>query len=136
MRKWYPILPIAIAMAASIYVYPRLPDSVPTHYDIRGVPNDYGPKWIATALFPAMLVVLWAVMRGLPKIDPRQANYARMQSTYDLVVNLVLTMVGFGKTGGRAVEVFVPLLGCMLVYVVVTRILRMEELRWVLGRHH
>lgn len=93
MRKWYPILPIAIAVAASIYVYPRLPDSVPTHYDIRGVPNDYGPKWIATALFPAMLLVLWGVLRGLPRIDPRRANYARMQSTYDLVVNLVLTMI-------------------------------------------
>ena len=93
MRKWYPILPIAIAVAASIYVYPHLPDRVPTHYDIRGVPNDYGPKWIATALFPAMLLVLWGIMRGLPKIDPRRANYARMESTYDLVVNLVLTMI-------------------------------------------
>ena len=93
MRKWYPILPIAIAVAASIYVYPHLPDRVPTHYDIRGAPNAYGPKWIATVIFPAMLLVLWGILRGLPKIDPRRANYARMQSTYDLVVNLVVTMV-------------------------------------------
>jgi uncharacterized membrane protein len=80
-------------VAASIYVYPHLPDRVPTHYDIRGVPNAYGPKWISTAIFPAVLVVLWGIMRGLPKIDPRRANYARMESTYDLVVNLVLTMI-------------------------------------------
>lgn len=93
MRKWYPILPIAIAVAASIYVYPLLPDRVPTHYDIRGVPNAYGPKWTSTIIFPAVLLVVWGIMRGLPKIDPRRANYARMQSTYDLVVNLVLTML-------------------------------------------
>src|SRR5690242_13018335 len=93
MRKWYPILPIAVAVAASIYVYPLLPDRVPTHYDIRGVPNAYGPRWISTVIVPAMLLVLWGILRGLPKIDPRRANYARMQDTYDLVVNLVLTMI-------------------------------------------
>jgi immunity protein, SdpI family len=116
MRKWYPILPIAIAVAASIYVYPHLPDRVPTHYDIRGVPDGYGPKWIPTVIFPAMLLVLWVILRGLPKIDPRRANYARMQSTYDLMVNLVLTMVtalhliflGGAMGGGVPLVRFIP----------------------------
>src|ERR1041385_1002583 len=93
MRKWFPVLPIAIALAASLYAYPRLPDRVPTHYDLQGVPNGYGPKWTAAVILPAMLLVLWGIMRGLPKIDPRRANYARMQGTYDLVVNLVVTVV-------------------------------------------
>jgi putative peptidoglycan lipid II flippase len=46
-----------------------------------------------------------------------------------------LNLRGLGVAGGRAVEVFVPLIGCMLVYLAVARILRMEELRWVLMRH-
>jgi putative peptidoglycan lipid II flippase len=46
-----------------------------------------------------------------------------------------LNLRSLGATGGRAVEVFVPLIGCMLAYMAVARVLRMEELRWVLGRH-
>jgi putative peptidoglycan lipid II flippase len=46
-----------------------------------------------------------------------------------------LNLRGLGATGGRVVEVFVPLIGCMLVYLAVARILRMEELREVLSRH-
>ena len=46
-----------------------------------------------------------------------------------------MNLRSLGATGGRAVEVFVPLIGCMLAYMAVARVLRMEELRWVLGRH-
>lgn len=92
MRKWYPVLLVAIATIASIIVYPKLPDRVPTHFDIRSNPNAYGPKWVPTVIFPVMILALWGLMRGLPKIDPRRANYARMQDTYDLVVNVILTM--------------------------------------------
>jgi uncharacterized membrane protein len=93
MRKWYPLFLVAIAAVASIIVYPKLPERVPTHFDIRGTPNGFGPRWVPTVIFPLMILVLWGVMRGLPKIDPRRANYAKMQDTYDLVVNLTLTMV-------------------------------------------
>ncbi len=93
MRKWYPLFLVAIACIASIVVYPRLPDRVPTHFDVRGNPNRFGPKWVPTVLFPLMILALWGLMRGLPKIDPRRANYARMQDTYDRVVNVILTMV-------------------------------------------
>jgi len=93
MRKWYPVFLVAIATIASIIAYSKLPDRVPTHFDIRGTPDRFGPRWVPTVVFPAMILVLWGIMRGLPKIDPRRANYARMQDTYDLVVNLTLTMI-------------------------------------------
>jgi putative peptidoglycan lipid II flippase len=38
-------------------------------------------------------------------------------------------------TAARAVRVFVPLIGCMLAYLSVARLLRMEELRCVFGRY-
>jgi uncharacterized membrane protein len=93
MRKWYPAVLVAITTIASIIVYPRLPERVPTHFDIRGNPNAYGPRWVPTVIFPVMILLLWGIMRGLPKIDPKRANYARMQDTYDLVVNVILTMM-------------------------------------------
>jgi uncharacterized membrane protein len=93
MRKWYPAVLVVISVAASLIAYPRLPDRVPTHWNVHGQVDAYGPKWMSTLLLPCVLVAFWGLLRGLPAIDPRRANYAKMQSTYDLVVNLVLTVV-------------------------------------------
>ncbi len=93
MRKWYPALLVVLSIIVSVYAYPRLPDRVPIHWNIHGQPNGYGSRLFATVLFPALLLVMWAFLRGLPRIDPRRANYAKMEGTYDLVVNAALTIV-------------------------------------------
>ena len=93
MRKWYPAVLVALTFVASLVVYPRLPDRVPNHWNLHNQVNGYGPKWTVTFLFPLMLLALWGLMRFLPRIDPRRANYAKMQGTYDLVVNLSLTVL-------------------------------------------
>jgi len=93
MRKWYPAALVVVTLAAAVVAYPRLPDRVPTHWDFHNRVNGYGPRWMVTFLFPVMLLALWALLRFLPRIDPRRANYAKMQGTYDLVVNLTLTLI-------------------------------------------
>ena len=93
MRKWYPALLVVLTFAASIFAYPRLPDRVPTHWNIHGQVDAYGSRWIATFLIPGMLIALWGLLRVLPRIDPRRENYASMQGTYDLVVNVTLTLL-------------------------------------------
>ena len=93
MRKWYPALLVVVTFAISFMVYPRLPDRVPTHWDIHNRVNGYGPRWVATFLVPVMLLAIWGLLRFLPRIDPHRANYAKMQGTYDLVVNLTLTLL-------------------------------------------
>src|SRR5579862_256184 len=103
MRKWYPIVLIAATIVASVYAYPRLPNRVPTHWNVHGRIDGYGPRWMATAIFPCMLIVTWGVMRALPKIDPWRANYAKMQGAYDIVVNAVLSVLAlahFSILGG------------------------------------
>jgi len=92
MRKWYPRVLVMLSAVASIVAYPQLPDRVPTHWGLHGQVDRYGPKWLAVGLFPVFMLVLWGIMRGLPKIDPRRENYVKFQSTYDLLVNAALTM--------------------------------------------
>ena len=93
MRRWYPALLVVLTFAASILAYPRLPDRVPTPWNIHGQVDGYGSRWIATFLIPGMLIALWGLLRVLPRIDPRRENYASMQGTYDLVVNVTLTLL-------------------------------------------
>lgn len=96
MRKLYPVLLIAAMIVLSIAAYPRLPDQVPMHWDAHGNVNGYGSKLAATAFVPMLMVVVFALMRALPSIDPRRANYAKMGSAYELVVSAALTIVAVG----------------------------------------
>jgi uncharacterized membrane protein len=39
------------------------------------------------------MIGAWVLLRVLPRIDPRAPNYAKMQSTYDFMVNAVMTVL-------------------------------------------
>jgi uncharacterized membrane protein len=66
---------------------------VATHWGIDGQPNGWSSRLSAALLMPVLALVLWGVLRALPAIDPRRANYAKFQGTYDLVVNAILTFL-------------------------------------------
>jgi len=109
MRKWYPIVLITATIIASVVVYPRLPDRVPTHWNMHGQVDGYGPKWMTTLLLPAVLVGIWGLMRLLPKIDPWRDNYAKMQDTYDVVVNAALTVIALAHFAVIAATLGMPI---------------------------
>lgn len=93
MRKWYPAVVIAAAFVFSGLVYARLPATMATHWNARGQPNGYSGRAFGAFFAPAMALFIWGIMRGLPYIDPRRANYAKFQGTYDLVVDAVVTLL-------------------------------------------
>jgi uncharacterized membrane protein len=93
MRKWYPVVVIAVAALASIALYPRLPERVAVHWDMHGVANGDAPRLGAAVFGPLVMLGLWALMRGLPAVDPRRENYAKMENAYSLMVNATLTLL-------------------------------------------
>lgn len=93
MRKWYPIALIVLAYAAGIVVFGRLPERVATHFDGYGNPNGWTSRAVTVLLLPTIALLIWPILRFLPRIDPRRANYDKMQSTYDIVVNLALSVI-------------------------------------------
>ena len=140
MRKWYPAVLIVVTFVGAILVYPRLPDRVPIHWDIHDRVNGYGPRWMATFLMPVMLLALWGLMRFLPRIDPRRANYAKMQGVYDLVVNVTLTLIAvlhfvvLGAASGVPISIarVVPaIVGVALI--VIGRLLPLAQPNWWFG---
>jgi uncharacterized membrane protein len=93
LSRWYSALAIAAAVAMSAAAYPRLPDRVPVHWGMSGQPDRLGSRFEGTVLLPLVMLGLWLLFRFLPRIDPRAANYAKMQSAYDFTVNATMTMV-------------------------------------------
>jgi uncharacterized membrane protein len=93
MRKWLAPLVIVATVAFSTLVYPRLPGSMPVHWQLNGDIDRYGSRLEGAFVLPALMVVVWATMRFLPRVDPRRENYAKFADTYDLLVNSFVALL-------------------------------------------
>lgn len=92
MRRWLAPLIILVTLAFTLAVYSRLPERMPMHWGLNGEVNRYGSRVEAAFLLPGVMVVVWLLLRFLPRIDPRRANYAKFSDTYDLLVNSLVVL--------------------------------------------
>ena len=93
MRKWIPLLLVVAAVVASILYYPRLPETMTTHWSLSGEPNGFSSRLVGAWIFPVIMAVLWLILRAIPHIDPRKANYEKFSGMYDALVILILTFM-------------------------------------------
>jgi uncharacterized membrane protein len=95
VRKWAPILLIVAATVASLVVYPNMPERVPTHWDITGKVDGWSSRFFGAWLMPLMMAVILVILRVVPLIDPRRANYEKFAGAYEWIVTLtILFMFG------------------------------------------
>jgi uncharacterized membrane protein len=92
-KRWYPVLLALVGAAASLAVYRRLPETMVVHWDIDGKPNGWMPRAFGAFFGPVFLLVIWQIMRLLPRIDPRRPNYARFGDAYDTIVAATLLLI-------------------------------------------
>lgn len=92
MRKWIAPLLIVAAFAFSVIVYSRLPDRMPMHWGLHGNVNRYGSRIEGAFLPPVLMLGLWLLLRFLPRIDPRRANYAKFADTYELFIDSTIAL--------------------------------------------
>lgn len=90
MRKWIPLLLVVAAVVVSIFYYPKLPEEMVTHWDASGSPNGYSSRLFGAWLLPLLMSVVWLILRAVPHIDPRRANYEKFSGMYDALVILIL----------------------------------------------
>lgn len=81
------------AVVVSLATWSRVPERAPVHWNLAGEVDRYGGRAEVLLLMPAMMVFLWLLMRFLPRIDPRRANFAKMAGTYELVITLTLLLL-------------------------------------------
>jgi len=92
MRKWFAPLLILAALAFSAATYSSLPERLPVHWTLSGSVDRYGSRVEGALLLPGMMIVVWLLLRFLPRIDPRRANYAKFSDTYDLLVHSLVAL--------------------------------------------
>ena len=65
----------------SAVLYPKLPDTVPVHWNLSGQVDRYGSKLQVVLLGPLLIAGLWALMLVLSRVDPRRAVRADAAGT-------------------------------------------------------
>jgi uncharacterized membrane protein len=120
--NWTLALVLALGTAGvSAAVYPKLPERIPTHWNIKGEIDGYGEKTWAVFLMPAAMLGLLALFRVLPWLSPSKFTMDTFRSTFAFIVAVcmaffayiqgLLLWAGFGD----ALDISRMLLGGMCV---------------------
>jgi uncharacterized membrane protein len=85
---------VAIAAGATAWLYPSLPDQIPTHWNFRGEVDGYGGKW-TLFLFPMIMAGMLGLFYFLPALSPKQFEVDTFRSTYLYIMVLVVGLFGY-----------------------------------------
>jgi uncharacterized membrane protein len=92
---WIVALVILVAsFAAPAWVYPGLPDRIPTHWNIKGEVDGYGGKW-SLFMFPVMMVPMLVLFYFLPALSPKQFEVDTFRPTYLYIMDLSLGLLAY-----------------------------------------
>jgi len=78
----------------SLIVWNKIPEQVPTHFNVKGEPDDYSCKAFALLMLPFMNVIIYFILFFIPRIDPRKKNYAFFGSSYQNIRLLIHLFFG------------------------------------------
>lgn len=93
-KEWYVIILLIIPFGVSAYFWNDLPELVPTHFNIYGEADDWGPKWINAIMLPAIGLGTYFLLIFLPFIDPKKRIESRQKPIAAIRVILSLFMIG------------------------------------------
>ena len=99
MRRWFAPALIAATVLFSMFVYRQLPERMPVHWGWHGQVDRYGSRVEGAFMLPALMLLIWLLLRFLPRIDPRRENYAKFADTYELLINSIITCALIGSVG-------------------------------------
>jgi uncharacterized membrane protein len=140
MRKWVSLMIVVAAFIVSAVVYPRLPATIPTHWDLSGQPNGWSSRFWGAWLIPVFLLGMWALVRVLPRIDPRGSNYAKFGGAFEAIIDaimlfmLALHVVALRAALGHPVEMqrILPI-GIGVLLIVIGNLLPRARPNWFVG---
>ena len=66
----------------ALIMWDKVPDQVPTHWNLKGETDDYSGKAFALFLLPAMNIVTYLILFFIPRIDPRYQHFKLFGPSY------------------------------------------------------
>lgn len=102
MRTSHALLACAVlTLAAVVYalvVYPHLPATVPTHWNLHGQVDGWMPRFWGVAIMPIVMAALTACVVVFPWLSPKGWKVDDFRDTFNYVMVLVVALMGFAQT--------------------------------------
>ena len=83
---------IGVAVAVAAWLYPALPQQIPTHWNIDGEVDAYTAKPWGVMIMPLAAILVFAIMRLIPAISPKGFRTDKFK---DVINVFTVAMVGF-----------------------------------------
>ncbi|MEK7160598.1 MAG: SdpI family protein [Patescibacteria group bacterium] len=81
-KEILPIVLILVIAAIGAYLYPQLPELVPSHWGINGEIDGWANRTFAVFFFPVLILGLYLMMSFLPMMDPHRSNIESFAGWY------------------------------------------------------
>lgn len=123
-KEILPITLIIISLIIGIFLYPQLPEKVPSHWNVEGEVDAWSSKNFAVFFFPALTLGLYFLMTFIPLIDPLRKNYPKFALPYFwfrllfVLFFISLYLYTLGAAFGTRINIkyfMVPLLSIFLI---------------------
>ena len=94
MRLLLAILILLLPFGYAMYLWPDLPEQIPTHFGIEGKPDAWGGKgsiFVAPGILSGVGLVLFFIFQNLGKVDPKLAAAPQNASIFrELSIGIVV----------------------------------------------
>lgn len=93
-KRWVFAILLIVMLGVNVLLYSKLPDAIPSHWNINGQIDSYQGKWFV--FFPIGVYLFFALLFPLLRhFDPRKDHYLRFQKVYDsFMIALFLFLFG------------------------------------------
>ncbi|HEX6368208.1 MAG TPA: SdpI family protein [Longimicrobium sp.] len=88
--RWLGTAVVAAMWAFALGVYARLPQRIPSHWNLQGEVDGWMTKPWGPLVQPFIATVMLGLLWLLPRIDPRRANVERFAEDRRLIINLLI----------------------------------------------
>ncbi len=92
------IIPLGIIffiILTSFYYYPKLPDKIATHWNVKGAVDGYSNKKTFMFLFSGSLIGLHLLFLVIPKIDPLAKNIKKFIKHYHRFIIIIFLFMAY-----------------------------------------
>jgi uncharacterized membrane protein len=73
---------VVLSWVITLVSYKFVPDKIPLHWNVYGQIDNWGNKFPGIFIFPGIILFVVILMKVVPAIDPRKANYERFIGAY------------------------------------------------------
>jgi uncharacterized membrane protein len=138
--NWISLAIVGLSFLIGVAVYPQMPESVASHWNLQGQADGYMGRFWGTFLFPILMTALFLGFQIIPKIDPKYKNINTFRNYFEgfiLVFNLFLiclySLVIAWNLGYQLPfnVVLPPLLGGLFFYIGI--LMEHSEPNWSIG---